>query len=82
MRKLENFAPGQLSTMEVGGEVGIHKYLLFRFMSPKGGISKRGEEQRKAWQIKEGCRDIVLTLLGHIMEMNKLNSCYENKNLL
>lgn len=68
--------------MEVGGEVGIHKYLLFRFMSPKGGISKRGEEQRKTWQIKEGCRDIVLTLLGNIMEMNKLNSCYENKNLL
>jgi len=50
-------------------------------MSPKGGISKRGE-QRKAEQIKEGCRDIVSTLLGHIMEMNKLNSCYENKNLL
>lgn len=82
MRKLENFAPGQLSTMEVGGEVGIHKYLLFHFMTPRGGISKRGEEQRKTGQIKEGCRDIVSTLLGHITEMNKLNSCYENKNLL
>ncbi len=82
MRKLEIFALGQLSTMEVGGEVGTHTYLLFRFMTPKGGISKRGEEQSKTGQIKEGCRDIVLTLLGHITEMNKLNSCYESKNLL
>lgn len=82
MHKPENFAPGQLSTMEVGGEFGIHKYLLFHFMTPKGGISEKGEEQRKAGQIKEGCRDIVLTLLGHIMEMNQLDSCYENKTLL
>jgi len=49
MHKLENFAPGQLSTMKVGGEVGIHKYLLFRFYeSQRRDIKERRTEESRA----------------------------------